>query len=78
MRSPDRSQVDPNPKILDDLIPPEHRAWLIWELVEDLDMTDLYDQIKAVEGHPGRSPTDARILTRIIHDFGNFWPLLGI
>ncbi len=65
MRSPDRSQVDPNPKMIDELIPPEHKARLIWELVEDLDMTALYDQIKAVEGHAGRPSIDPRILTAL-------------
>jgi transposase len=65
MRSPDRSQVDPNPKRIDDLIPPEHKARLVWELVQDLDMTALYDQIKAVEGHAGRPSIDPRILTAL-------------
>ncbi len=65
MRSPDRSQVDPNPKTIDDLIPPEHKARLVWELVQDLDMTAQYDQIKAIEGHAGRPSTDPRILTAL-------------
>ncbi len=65
MRCPDRSQVDPNPKTIDDLIPAEHKARLVWELVQDLEMTALYDQIKAVEGHAGRSPIDPRILTAL-------------
>ena len=65
MRFPDRSQVDPNPKTIDDLIPPEHKARLVWELVQDLDMTALYDQIKAVEGHAGRPSIDPRILTAL-------------
>lgn len=65
MRSPDRSQVDPNPKKIDDLIPPNHKARLVWELVQDLDLTPLYDQIKAVEGHAGRPPIDPRILVAL-------------
>jgi len=65
MKSPDRSQVDPNPKIIDDLIPREHKARMVWELVENLDMTGLYKQIRAVEGHPGRAPIDPRILTAL-------------
>lgn len=65
MASPDRSQVDPNPKAIDDLIPPQHTARLVWELVQDLGMTALYDQIKAVEGHAGRPPIDPRILTAL-------------
>jgi len=59
---PDRSQVDPNPKNIDDLIPHDHPARLVWELVQELDMTLLYQEIKAVEGHAGRPAIDPRIL----------------
>lgn len=61
MKSPDRSQIDPDPKRIDDLIPPGHKARLVWELVRELDLSPLYAGIKAVEGHAGRSPIDARI-----------------
>jgi transposase len=65
MKSPDRSQIDPNPKRIDDLIPPNHNARLIWELVQDLDLTPLYNQVKSVEGHAGRPPIDPRVLTAL-------------
>jgi transposase len=65
LRSPDRSQVDPNPKCIDELIPPDHEARLVWALVENLDFTPLYARIKAVEGHAGRSATDPRILVAL-------------
>jgi transposase len=65
MKSPDRSQIDPNPKRIDDLIPPDHEARLVWELVQDLDLTALHDQIKAVAGHAGRPPIDPRILVAL-------------
>jgi transposase len=65
MKSPDRSQVDPNPKKLDDLIPPEHKARLVWELVQELDLSPLYEEIKAVEGHAGRPAIDPRILVAL-------------
>ena len=58
----DRSQVDPNPKNIDDLIPHDHPARLVWELVQELDMTLLYEEISAVEGHAGRPAIDPRIL----------------
>ena len=58
----DRSQVDPNPKNIDDLIPHDHPARLVWALVQELDMTSLYQEIKAVEGRAGRPATDPRIL----------------
>lgn len=65
MKSPDRSQVDPNPKRIDDLIPPDHPARVIWELIQELDLTSLYAQIKAVEGHAGRPSTDPRVLVAL-------------
>ena len=65
MKSPDRSQIDPNPKRIHDLIPPSHKARLVWELVRELDLTPLYDEIKAVEGHAGRPPIDPRILVAL-------------
>ena len=65
MKSPDRSQIDPNPRRIDDLIPRDHPARLIWELVQGLDLTPLYSQIKAVEGRAGRPPIDPRIHTAL-------------
>jgi len=65
MKSPDRSQIDPDPKRIDDLIPPDHPARLVWELIQELDVTPLYAEIKAVEGHAGRPPIDPRILVAL-------------
>jgi len=65
VNSPDRSQVDPNPRSLDELIPEGHEARTVWELTETLDMEPLLKQIKAVEGHPGRTPIDPRILVAL-------------
>jgi transposase len=48
--------------LLDDLIEAEHRARVVWAFVEELDLTVLYDRVRAVEGQVGRSATDARIL----------------
>lgn len=65
IHSPDRSQVDPNPKRIDELIPPDHKARRVWALVEELDLTELYDQIQSVEAHPGRPATDPRLLVAL-------------
>jgi transposase len=62
--SPDRSLVE-NPKTIDELIPLDHKARLVWALVEDLDLAPLYEEIKSVEGHAGRPATDPRILVTL-------------
>jgi len=62
VRRPDRSQADPNPGSIDELIPEDHPVRLVWELVEGLDMTGLYAKIRSVEGHAGRPATDPQIL----------------
>ena len=48
-----------------DLISLDHKARLVWELVQGLDLTGLYDCIKAVEGHAGRPAIDPRILVSL-------------
>ena len=62
--SPDRSQVA-DPTTIDELIPPDHKARLVWTLIEDLDLTPLYEDIKSVEGHAGRPAIDPRILVAL-------------
>jgi transposase len=57
-----RDQVVMHSEALDDLIPAEHVARSIWAYVSQLDLAPLLTQIKAVEGHEGRSMTDPRIL----------------
>lgn len=58
----DRQQVDPQPRRLDELIDAEHPARVVWAFVEGLDLSALYERVRAVEGHAGRSAIDARIL----------------
>jgi transposase len=65
MNSPDRSRVDPNPKKIDDLIPPDHKARFVWQLCDELDIPPLYAGIKAVDGHAGRPPIDPKILVAL-------------
>jgi len=47
---------------LDGTLPPDHRARLVWEYVEGLDLHELYDRIRAVEGMSGRPAADPRVL----------------
>jgi len=51
-----------NTSSLDSLLAEDHQARVVWEYVEGLDLTCLYDSIRAVEGRAGRDPIDPRIL----------------
>lgn len=44
------------------LLPSDHRARVVWEFVETLDLSALYDAIKSRAGEPGRPPPDPAVL----------------
>lgn len=50
------------PLALDQLLPTDHPARLVWEFVEGVDLSELYARIRAVEGRAGRAPIDPRTL----------------
>src|SRR5258705_260420 len=62
VQRPNRMQLELRPVDLDGLLPADHRARLVWEFVEGLDLGPLYAQIKAVSGHAGRPAIDPAIL----------------
>jgi transposase len=47
---------------LEALLPSDHRARIVLSFVESLDLSGLYEAIKAREGEPGRPPPDPAIL----------------
>ena len=47
---------------LDQLLPDDHQARLVWAYVEGLDLTPLYQTIQARQGVAGRDANDPRIL----------------
>jgi len=47
---------------LDSLLPDDHRARVVWEFVQGVDLASLYADIRSVEGHAGRDAADPRIL----------------
>ena len=65
LQRPDRDQVELRPTHLDALLPPDHRARLVWDFVMGLDLSPLHDRIRAVEGRPGRPPIDPAILVSL-------------
>src|SRR5512132_1258165 len=62
LRTANRDQIVFRAAPLDDLIPDDHPARLVWDYVEGLDLSPVYDRIKAVERGPGRAPIDPKIL----------------
>ncbi len=47
---------------LEGLVPSDHRARIVMSFVESLDLSPLYEAIKAREGEPGRPPPDPAVL----------------
>jgi transposase len=57
-----RQQITMRMLSLDQMLPEDHTARLVWAYVASLDLTELYAQIRAVEGGAGRDPIDPKIL----------------
>jgi len=57
-----RNQIEFRECSLDELLPEEHEARIIWDYVCGLDLSELRGRIQAVEGGPGQAPADPRIL----------------
>ncbi len=62
LKRPDRLQIAWRPSSLDELVAEDHLVRVIWDFVEQLDLSPLYARIAAVEGHPGQSAIDPKIL----------------
>ena len=65
LRRPTRDRVTPVPVHLDAVLPEDHLARLLWAAVERLDVTVFTDGLKVVEGGPGRSADDPRLLVAL-------------
>ena len=61
LRLPVRDQMEFRTASLDQLLPPEHEARLVWEAVSQLDVSPWLAEVKAVEGRTGRNATDPRV-----------------
>ena len=62
IRRADREGKVIRSQCIDDLIGEDHRARIVWNFVDGLDLSDLYAKVKSVEDHPGRPAIDAKIL----------------
>jgi transposase len=59
---PERRQITMHWLSLDELLPLDSSARTVWAFVEQLDLSALYAEIKAVEGEPGRDASDPCVL----------------
>src|SRR2546430_15910806 len=62
VQRPNRMQLELRPVDLEGLLPADHRARLVWEFVQGLDLGPLYVQITAVTSHAGRAATAPSLL----------------
>lgn len=58
----ERNQVEMRFFALDEMLPADHMARIVWQYVSSLDLSRLYEGIRAVEGVAGRNPVDPKIL----------------
>ena len=62
LRPVERCQVEMRCASLDQLLPPDHTARIVWAYVEGIDVSPLLQTIAAVAGVPGRDANDPRVL----------------
>lgn len=61
----ERQQVEMILASLDDLLAEDHRARVVWQMVEKMDLTAFYSEIRSVEGEKGRPAIDPRLLVGV-------------
>lgn len=62
LRMPERDQIGIQVAALDDLVSEDHPVRAVWAFVEGLDLSALYDAIKAREGQPGHPPASPELM----------------
>src|ERR1041384_8155775 len=62
LREPVRDQIELRPVDLDALLGPEHPARVIWDYVQQLDLRELEEGVRARAHAPGQAPASPRLL----------------
>ena len=65
VRRPERFQVEMQFYSLDQMLPSDHQARIVWLFVESLDLTLLYEKIEVTDYTAGRSATAPEILVAL-------------
>jgi transposase len=63
---PERFQGEYRTESLDQRLDADHPVRLVWSFVVGLDLSELFDRVKAVEGNVGRNATDFRVLFALL------------
>ena len=61
----ERAQLEFRPSCLEDLLPEEHRARVLWDAVDELDLAAFYADVASREGSAGRPAIDPKILVAL-------------
>ena len=62
LRCAERHQTEMFGRSLDENLPPDHAARVIWSYVDGLDLSAMYEKIRSVEGQAGQPTIDPRIM----------------
>jgi len=62
---PNRHQFEFHIQTLDQLIPDDHKARLVWQFVSQLDLSRYLKNIKSIEGRPGRKAINPEIIVAL-------------
>src|SRR5260370_9023181 len=62
LRPVERGQMEMQVLSLDQMLPPDHVARVVWAFVEQVDVGPLLAAIRSVEHHPGNPAIDPRVL----------------
>jgi transposase len=62
LKTAERNQIEFQAFCWNDLLPEDHQARIVWQYVESLDLSGLYQGIKSVERAPGHPAIDPKIL----------------
>jgi transposase len=66
INKPERLQGEMRTESLDARLDADHPARLVWTFVEGLDLAELFERVKAVEGSAGRNVTDFRVIFALL------------
>jgi|WetSurMetagenome_2_1015567.scaffolds.fasta_scaffold69080_2 transposase len=65
LETANRQQIAMRLASLDELLPEDHRARVVWDMVKEYDLSAFYEAIDAVEGEAGRPAIDPRLLVAV-------------